>query len=238
VLDFNRQNISATDINQLINAVLDAGALTEEREARRPYLGASAIGSECLRKVQLDWQRDSIHPARTKRIFARGHAFEEITVKALAQAGFRMERGTTRTGFSAVDGLFRGHCDGILLEGPLFLKYPAIWEHKCLGSSGWKKIEKDGLKKAYPVYAAQIALYQAYLDLTEHPALFTAVNADNCEILHELVPFDAEEAQRASDRAVAVIRAVQHRELLDRIANKPDDWRCKMCSHRAECWST
>src|SRR6201996_5148326 len=112
MLDFIRQNISATDISQLINAVLDAGALTEEREARRPYLGASGIGSECLRKVQYDWQRDSTHPARTKRIFARGHAFEEITVKAMAQAGFRMEGGTKRTGFSSREGLVRGHCDG------------------------------------------------------------------------------------------------------------------------------
>src|ERR1700749_3932306 len=132
MLDFNRQNISGTDINQLINAVLDAGALTEEREARRPYLGASGIGSECLRKVQYDWQRDSSHPARTKRIFARGHAFEEITVKAMAQAGIRMERGTPRTHFSAVDGLFRGHADGIIVAGPDFLKYPCGWEHKAL----------------------------------------------------------------------------------------------------------
>src|SRR5581483_10116972 len=122
---------------------------------------------------------------RTKRIFARGHAFEEITVKALAQAGFRMERGTQRTGFSAVDGLFRGHADGILVDGPLFLKYPCLWEHKALGSSGWKKLEKDGVRKAYPQYFDQCQLYMAYLDLTDHPALFTAVNADNCEILHE-----------------------------------------------------
>jgi hypothetical protein len=237
MLDFNRQNISSTDISRLINGVLDAGALTEEREAKRLYLGASGIGSECLRKVQYDWQRDSIHAARTKRIFARGHAFEEITVKALAQAGFRMERGTQRTGFSAVDGLFRGHADGILVDGPLFLKYPCLWEHKALGSSGWKKLEKDGVRKAYPQYFDQCQLYMAYLDLTDHPALFTAVNADNCEILHELIPFDSTAAQAASDRAVLVIKATQARELLDRISNKPDDWRCKMCNHRTECWT-
>jgi hypothetical protein len=237
MLDFNRANISSTNINTSINAVLDAAALAEEREARRPYLGASGIGSECLRKVQWDWQRDSTYPARTKRIFSRGHMFEEITVKAMAQAGFRMERGTARTHFSAVDGLFRGHADGILIEGPLFLKYPAVWEHKCLGSSGWKKIEKSGLKVAYPVYYDQVVLYQAYLDLTDNPALFTAVNADTCEILHLPVTFDAEAAQAASDRAVSVIKAVQNRELMPRVATKPDDWRCKMCSHRAECWA-
>jgi hypothetical protein len=237
VLDFNRQNIAETDINKLINAKLDAGALTEEREAKRPYLGASAIGSECLRKVQWDWQKDSTYPARTKRIFARGHAFEEITVKAFALAGFRMERGTPRTAFSSADGLFRGHADGIILEGPNFLKYPCLWEHKALGASGWRKLEKDGLRKAYPQYFDQCQLYMAYLELDSHPALFTAINSDNCEILHLSVSFDSAVAQAASDRAVAVIKATKAGEVMPRIANKPDDWRCKMCNWQTECWA-
>lgn len=237
MLDFNRENNAATDINTAINTALDAAALIEQREARREYLGASAIGSECLRKVQYDWQVDSTIPARTKRIFSRGHLFEEITVKALAQAGFRMERGTPATAFSAADGLFRGHVDGIILDGPAIpgLTYPCIFEHKALGSSGWKKLEKDGLRKAYPQYHSQVMLYQAYLDLT-NPALFTAINSDNCEALHIAVPFDAEAAQAASDRAVAVIRSTQAGELLPRITDKPTDWRCKMCSHRERCW--
>ncbi len=238
VLDFNRENIAATDVNTEINALLDAAALSEQREARRNYLGASGIGSECLRKVQFDWQRDSTHAARTKRIFSRGHMFEEISVKALAQAGFRMERGTAGTAFSAADGLFRGHIDGKLIAGPVVqgLSYPCLWEHKALGASGWKKIEKYGLKTAYPVYYDQCQLYMAYLDLDANPALFSAVNADTCHMLHILVPFDPEAAQAASDRAVLVIKATMAGELLDRIAKKPDDWRCKICSHKEFCW--
>lgn len=238
MLDFNRENNASSAFNAAINAALDAAALAEQREARREYLGASSIGSECLRKVQYDWQVDSIYPARTKRIFSRGHLFEEITVKAMAQAGFRMERGTSSCGFSAADGTFRGHVDGIILDGPAIpdLIYPCIFEHKALGSSGWKKLEKDGLRKAYPQYHAQVMLYQAYLDLT-NPALFTAINSDTCEALHIPVPFDAEAAQAASDRAVAVIRSTRAGELLPRITDKPTDWRCKMCSHKERCWA-
>jgi hypothetical protein len=142
---------------------------SEQREERRTYLGASGIGSECLRKVQFDWQRDSVHAARTKRIFSRGHMFEEVSVKALGQAGFRMERGTPATAFSACnDDLSRGHADGIIVAGPEVpgMTYPALWEHKALGASGWKKIEKYGLKTAYPVYYDQCQLYMAYLGLT------------------------------------------------------------------------
>lgn len=237
MLDFNREHVAATDINAAINAALDAAALAEQREAQRDYLGASAIGSECLRKVQYDWKVESVHAARTKRIFERGHLFEEITVRAFAQAGFRMERGTPRTGFSVVDGQFKGHCDGIIVTGPDCLEYPCLWEHKALGSSGWRKLEKDGIQKAYPHYYAQVQIYMAYLGLDENPALFTAVNSDNCEILHILVPFDAGAAQAWSDRAVAIIRATQAGELLDRITDKPTDWRCKMCSHKDRCWA-
>jgi hypothetical protein len=244
MLDFNRECLSGTDLNAAINELLDAAALTEQaQEIQRDYLGASAIGSQCLRKVQYDWQCASVFPARTKRIFARGHLFEEITAKAMAGAGFRIERGTPRTGFTSAEGRFRGHCDGIIVAGPPgkprlahLLKYECIWEHKALGSSGWKKLEKDGLRKAYPQYYDQVQLYMAYLGLDENPALFTAVNADTCHILHLTVPFDAAAAQAASDRAALVIKATLAHELLDRITDKDDDWRCKMCSHKERCW--
>lgn len=240
ILDFNRAHLSESAVNEHINALLDRAALTEQREEQRTYLGASSIGSECLRKVQYDWQCDATHPARTKRIFARGHAFEEITVKAMSAAGFRMERGTQATAFTAADGLFKGHADGILLEGPPVegLTYKALWEHKALGASGWRKLEKDGIKKAYPQYYDQVQLYMAYLGLDENPALFTAVNADTCHILHLLVPFDAAAAQAASDRAASIIQATLAHELLPRITDKgPTDWRCKMCSHAGRCWN-
>lgn len=239
MLDFNRENVAATSLSVEVNALLDAAALSERREGdQRDYLGASAIGSECLRKVQYDWQCDPVHPARIKRIFERGHLFEQMTVNALTKAGFRIERDTERTRFSAVNGMFRGHVDGIILDGPPIMGYPCIFEHKALGSSGWKKLEKDGIRKAYPQYFDQCQLYMAYLDLTENPTLFTAVNSDNCEVLHLPVPFDAEAAQAASDRAVLVIRSTQAGELLDRITDKgPTDWRCKMCSHSSRCWS-
>ncbi|MGY3615700.1 hypothetical protein [Bradyrhizobium sp. USDA 10063] len=229
----------SSKLNSELNAVLDAAELIREREQQRNYLGASAIGSECLRKIQFDWMRDSVFPARTRRIFDRGHASEEKIAASFVGAGFRMERGTPRCEFSSADGMFRGHCDGIILDGPRIfgLKYPCLWENKCLGSTGWKKIEKYGLRAAYPVYYDQCQIYMAYLGLDEHPALFTAENADTCHLLPLTVEFDVEAAQAASDRAAAVIRATRVGELLPRITEKgPDDWRCKMCSHRVFCW--
>ena len=116
------------------------------------------------------------------------------------------------------------------------LTYPCIWEHKCINAKGWRAIERDGLTGLHEVYAAQVGLYHAYLDVT-NPALFSCVNADTAERLHFTVPFDAQLAQATSDRAVAVIEATRAGELLPRITADQSDWRCKACSHHTGCWS-
>jgi hypothetical protein len=234
VLDFSRNNLSDQPINRLVNELIEATA--PSRKNYRQYLGASAIGSECLRRVQYDWMCDPEFPVRIKDIFARGHFFEEVTRQHLIAAGF-VFAPTERLEFKAADGLFRGHADGIIVDGPRLaeLAYPCLWEHKCLKAKGWRAIERDGLTGLYEVYVAQVLIYQAYLDLT-NPALFSVVNADTCERLHFLVPFDAQLAQLTSDRAVAVIEATRAGELLPRVTEDPDDWRCRMCSHHRICW--
>jgi hypothetical protein len=133
--------------------------------------------------------------------------------------------------------LFCGHADGVLTDGPAVpaLRYPCIWEHKGLNAKGWRAVKRDGLVGLYAPYAAQVALYQAYLNLT-NPALFTVTNADTCERLHLQVPFDAVLAQAMSDRAVMIIEATGVGELLERISDDPEDWRCKLCGHRKRCW--
>jgi hypothetical protein len=235
VLDFNRAHLSDTPLNVALNGLIEQAEPREENT--RQYPGASAIGSECSRKIQFDWMCDPEHPTRLRDIFARGHFFEEVSRQHLIRAGFRF-MPTDHLGFTAVGGLFRGHADGVIVAGPELpsVAFPCLWEHKCLAAKGWRAIESDGLEKAYPQCAAQVWLYQAYLDVTENPALFTVTNADNAERLHLLVSFNAGRAQSWSDRAVTVIEATRAGELLPRLTDDPTDWRCKMCSHRARCW--
>jgi hypothetical protein len=234
MLNFNRANLSLLPLNQSINALIEAAEPSSENY--RLYLGASSIGTECLRKVQYSWMCDPVLPARTKDIFARGHYFEELTRQHLIRAGFKFAP-KEQLGFVSADGLFRGHADGVVTgkAEEVALEVPCIWENKCLNAKGYRTIERDGLIGLYEVYAAQVALYQAYLDLT-NPALFSVINADTCERLFFLVPFNAQLAQAFSDRAVTVIQATRAGELLDRITDDPEDWRCRMCSFRSRCW--
>jgi hypothetical protein len=233
MLNLNRANLSIEPINGAINEAIERAAATAA-ELPRPYLGASIIGHDCARRIQFDWWCKPELAARTREIFDRGHYFEERMRRRLTAAGFKFAPPEALE-FTAADGALRGHADGIITHGPdlacAYLVYPAIWEHKALNARGWRDVERDGLEKRYPYFS----LYQAYLNIT-NPALFTVTNADTCEWLHFFVPFDAERAQLWSDRAVNIIEATRAGELLPRGYDDPEDWRCRICSHRERCW--
>jgi hypothetical protein len=237
VLDLNRANLSIEPINVAVNEAIERAAATAA-ELPRPYLGASIVGHECPRRVQFDWWCKPVLAARVREIFARGHHFEAQSRDRLVAAGFKFAPPEV-LGFSAVNGALRGNADGIIIAGPdlpgAYLIYPLLWEHKAVNSKNWRALERDGLEKTFPQYAAQVSLYQAYLDIT-NPALFTALNADTCERLHFLVPFNAERAQLWSDRAVTIIEATRAGELLPRGFDDPKDWHCRMCPHAERCW--
>jgi len=72
--------------------------------------------------------------------------------------------------------------------------------------------------------------------LSQNPAFFTAINKDTAELHHELVPFDGERAQKMSDRAVKIITACDHHELLPRVSNTPTFFVCKFCPYQDRCW--
>ncbi len=239
MLDLNRTVHKEQSANEALNAVIDATIDAEiGTEKKRDYLGASSLGDDCLRKMQLDWSTPKRPEPRIKRIFDRGHWVEDYMAGLLTRAGFRLVRNSDRIAFSQLDGRFKGHGDGMPILGPAVdgLGFPCLWENKGLGSKGWTKLQKEGLKKSYPKYYVQCQQYMAYFDLTDHPTLFTAVNMDTMHVLYLLIKFNPEVAQAWSDKAVTIVRAQEVGEDLPKVATDRDDWRCKMCSHRETCW--
>jgi hypothetical protein len=239
VLNLARAHLSNDPLNVAINACVEkASARKHAGDQPRGYLGASLIGDDCLRKIQFEWMVTTVtFPARVHSIFARGHFFEAESRQLLIDAGF-VFAPPEALGFTAVGGMIAGHADGIIINAPaltgLHLATPALWEHKGLNVKNYRAVERGGLAKVFPRYAAQIALYQNFLDVT-NPALVTITCADTCERLYFTVPFDARRAQEASDRAVQVIEATRVGELLPRLDPSCEDFRCKICSHRLRC---
>jgi hypothetical protein len=234
--DFNRTELSALPVSIAINALLEEAARVNP-EVTRGYLGASAVGHACMRKIQFDWLCDPVHPLRLRSIFDRGHFFERQSREQFERAGFKFA-DKDRLKFEVLGGWLRGHGDGLLVNGPRIpgTGYPCLWEHKAINAKGFRTLERDGLEKAYPVYAAQISLYQHFLGVDENPAILTVVNADRCDRLHLVVPFDPERARTWIQRAETIIAATRAGELLPRLTDDQDDWRCKMCGHRERCW--
>lgn len=241
MIDFN----SSSSTSGQISALIDIGMQRlREQQAEREYLGASRLGIACERALQFEYAKAPVDHGRALqgrmlRIFERGHVMEDCMVTWLKAAGFDLRTrkpNGEQFGFSVADGLLRGHVDGVIVGGPDGFSYPALWECKALGHKSWTDLQKKGLAQSKPVYAAQVAIYQAYLELHEHPALFTALNADTMDIYAELVPFDAALAQRMSDRAVKVITATEAGELLPRAFHDATHFECRMCNWQDRCW--
>jgi hypothetical protein len=175
VMNFNRATLGLEPVNVAVNDAIERAAAAKA-ELPRPYLGASIVGDDCLRKIQFDWWCKPTLASRVRDIFDRGHYFEELARQRLIAAGLKFAPSEVLA-FSAVNGCLRGHADGIVIAGPnplngVLFSYPFLWEHKTLNAKNWRAVERDGLEKAFPKYAAQVALYQAYLNKT-NPALFT-----------------------------------------------------------------
>ena len=250
-LDFNHKPSRADWINTAIDDALTAD---QAKITPRDYLGGSRLGHACERALQFEFTATPKDDGKdfsgqSLRIFAIGHALEDLAVAWLRQAGFDLytRKGNRpdggQFGFSVASGRIRGHVDGILAAGPegFGLAVPALWECKTMNAKNWRACVKDGVIKSKPVYAAQIAVYQAYMNaqvpgISANPALFTAINKDTAELYHELVPFDADLAQRMSDRGVRILQATDAGELLPRIANTADFFECRFCSWADRCW--
>jgi hypothetical protein len=251
MLDYNHRPTCAERLNAVIDEVIVA-----ERAAIPPrtYLGGSRLGHACERALQLEFAGAPTDDGQgfsgqTLRIFEIGHALEDLAIRWLRGAGFDLytRKGNRadgeQFGFSVAGGRIRGHVDGIIaaVPQPLGIGVPALWECKTMNAKNWRETVAKGVVVAKPIYASQIALYQAYMEaqvpgISDNPALFTAINKDTAELHHELVPFDSGLAQRMSDRAVRILQATDGGELLPRIAVTRDFHECRMCPWADRCW--
>jgi hypothetical protein len=92
---------------------------------------------------------------------------------------------------------------------------------------------KNGVAKSHPVYAAQVAMYQAYMNLTENPAVLTSVNKNTSAYHHEIIPFNPQLAQETSDKAVNILQAGD--VMLPRISDDPGWRQCRFCDFQRRC---
>ena len=230
-----------------VNALIDQALVAESAtRPQRDYLGGSRLGDPCSRRLQYEYLKapkdaGAGFSGQSLRIFALGHGLEDLAIDWLRKAGFDLRtrnRHGEQFGFSVAGGRVQGHTDGVVVAGPEGMAVPALWECKSANAKNWRDIVKRGVRAAKPIYAAQIALYQAYIGLTEAPALFTAINKDTSELWHELVPFDGALAQAVERQGGADPARLRRRRAAAAPSPPiPSTSSAAFCAWKERCWA-
>jgi hypothetical protein len=217
----------------------------ERAQPKRQYLGMSAIGHPCSRKLWYDFHTDAREQftAETLKRFADGHHGEDVQADRL-----RLVPGITlltvdpetgrQFGFSDIDGKFRGHMDGVihgLLQAPTVWQ---IWEHKQVGEKKQASLvklkaelgEKNALKAWDETYYAQAVCYLHYAQLDRH--YLTCSTPGGRSTVSVRTNADPEHAALLIDKARRIITA---RAPLARVSNDPSWYQCRWCTHHAGC---
>lgn len=209
-----------------------------DAEPQRGYLGASIVGHECDRFLWLTFRgavREEVE-GRIYRLFETGDLAEERFVRELRAIGCEVIDRDPETGeqheVSALGGHFSGHMDGAVLGVPEAPKTWHVLEAKTAKDKNWKKL-KAGVKVAEPKHYAQMQAYMGHTGMKR--ALYLCANKDTDELYGERVSYDSAFFRGLMERATRIVRAVDAPE---RVAERPDDFRCKFCPAYALCWGT
>lgn len=211
----------------------------------RPYLGMSAIGEECARKLWygFHWASFKKHSAKAERIFTAGHLFEAQIISQLKAIGcevFRVdaegneielyghpeEEQETFVGFA---GHALGHPDARIrgvIEAP---KTVHILEIKTMAQKYFVPLTKKGIKDANPKYYSQMQRYMEASELKR--ALFVAINKNTSELYIERVEYEKDFAKTLVEKEKQIILSPESPAK----AFKKDFFQCNFCEHKEVC---
>lgn len=224
---------------------LERAVEREQRdEERRQYLGASMIGDPCARKIWYEYNnypRDEISHIGLMAAQS-GYFAEEITAKRLQSIeGIELithNRHNKQIGFSAFDGKFKGHVDGLitgLLQAP---KRQHIWEHKDKDHKKFNEFkntkekfgEKNALENWNIIYFAQAQIYMHFLQCDRHYMTVSYAGGRKYESCR--TEYQPEKAAQYIERAEKILNATQEPP---RISDKRDFFMCRWCQFKDIC---
>ena len=206
-----------------VDAIYQYHEAQNKTEAKREYLGASAIGETCKRKSWYDfrWYVKSQYDGRLLRLFRTGHLQESRVYEELHAIGLTVDG--EQDGFKLFGGHFRGHCDGVI-DGDMLL------EIKTHSQKNFLDLEAKGVQASKITHYKQMQAYMGALNLSK--GLYFAVNKNTDEIYTEIVLFN-EAVYRGILRDAKQI--IFSDEPLPRISENPAYYECKWCPFREIC---
>jgi hypothetical protein len=201
---------------------------SRDNKETRDYIGASGIGSECLRQIWYEFKgfpAESV-PTKTRRTWAIGRHLEGLILDWLTEAGIEIAR--TWDDLQAEEmPFFRGHLDSVWMKkGKAF----AILEIKTAKDASFNIFVKKGLRSWNPQYYAQVQSYMGMSGI--HTAYILVLNKDNSEISDELIKFDKDYYHMLRSKAAMIANSIA---MPSRINNSPLWFQCKLCKYNKVC---
>lgn len=227
-----------------LSASIDAYHAKLDDGVSRDYIGASSIGSDCLRQIWYEFKGfkcDDVEP-RLRRTWEIGRKLESLVINWALDTGYSLltldRLATWRDPEKASQNFlnvlhfvdkdypfFQGNCDAVFDVEPR-----AILEIKTAKDSSFNQFVKDGLLKWMPKYYAQV---QAYMGMSGiNSAYILVLNKDNSDLFDEKVSFDPVFYEKLREKAKMVYDAQSEPP---RISGSPVWYQCKMCKFRKVC---
>lgn len=206
-----------------------------KNEAPRRHLGASVIGRDCERQLwySFHWALAKRHSGQLLRLFEVGHTAEPRFTAGLRGAGVTVH-DTDPAGKQWRISLLGGHAGGSMDGAGLgFAEAPKTWhviEYKTHNDDSFKKLAKDGVKKAKPEHYDQMTVYMGETGMTR--AFYLAENKNNSELYSERIEFDQVRFQQLKAKFERIVLAKQP---LERCSKDPSFWKCKQCDFHPIC---
>jgi hypothetical protein len=224
-------------------AAADAALVAAQDDTPRAYLGMSAVGGPCRRRLWLGlrWAARQRFDAPTLKRFEDGHDGEALQAKRLRlvpglQVWTENEDGE-QFGYVDHGGHLRGHMDGAVLGLVQAPKTPHVWEHKQVGEKKYAELvklraanEKTALVQWDTTYHAQAQLYMHYSGMERH--YLTCSTPGGRETVAVRTEYSAAVAEKHKATALAIIVAPEPPE---KVSTDPSYFVCKMCRFAPVC---
>ncbi len=201
-----------------------------KEDKRRDYIGASGIGSDCLRQIWYDFTgaKAAPIPLKLRRTFEIGKRLESMVIDILRGTGLTIitpEDSPSQLKF--IDSeypFFQGSCDAVILNPERIL------EIKTAKDSSFNIFVKQGCKKWNNKYYAQLQCYMGLSGINS--AYILVLNKDNSVFWDELVTFDNNVFQDLRHKAFLIKHAITPPP---KVNSSPAWYQCKICKFRGIC---
>tara|TARA_B100000212_G_C27344511_1_gene520711 strand:+ start:317 stop:1144 length:828 start_codon:yes stop_codon:yes gene_type:complete len=197
-------------------------------------MGASSIGTECLRKIYFQWRRFAKKPmsGRILRLFETGYIQEERVLNDLIKSGldvWQVNEYGSPFEFTDSTGHFVCRADGVVTNIPRH-PHSHLLEIKTHSKKSFSALQRHGVQKSKPEHYAQVQISMALGSFQR--ALYVAVCKDDEQFYIERFKPDKREQKELQKRITSLINA---RMRPTGISVDGSSFQCKYCDMRSVC---